>query len=169
MQKRRGFTLIEPRKPSQIFRRLLIQPFRKSGRARGSHGFTLIELLVAMALISLLATIGMAGFTASRRNARNAKRRGDMTALQTAFEQRYTASDGVYPATCNAIVTEGYIQGSFPGDPLKGWNPYSGTTTCTAASYCFCARLENADGNASNGSCTFSGSPLEWFCVQNQQ
>ena len=136
---------------------------------RRSFGFTLIELLVAMALISLLATIGMSSYTASRRNARNAKRRGDITALQTAFEQRYIANNGAYPASCAAIVTEGYIQGAFPSDPLPGWDTYSGTSSCITSSYCFCAHLENTQGNASNGSCTFSGSPLEWFCVQNQQ
>lgn len=131
------------------------------------RGFTLIELLVTITLISLLVTVGIASYQASRRNARNAKRRGDMKALQTAFEQYYVAEDGEYPAVCDDVVTDGYIQGAFPTDPSPG---ASYTTACAVDLYCFCAELEDSEGNAYDAACDFTGpGSMDWFCVQNQQ
>lgn len=140
------------------------------------RGFTLVELLIAITLISLLSSMAIASYQASRRNARNANRRGDITALKTAFEQYYVVNDSAYPTDCNQIVTGGYIRGLFPTDPASGmvgdpsYTGYTGTTSCTDTSYCFCAQLEDSEGNAYDGVCDFIGpGDLDWFCVQNQQ
>ncbi|MCH7951463.1 prepilin-type N-terminal cleavage/methylation domain-containing protein [Patescibacteria group bacterium] len=127
-------------------------------------GFTLIELLVAITLISLLASMAIASYSASRRHGRNAKRRGDMVALQQAFEQYYI-DNGTYDADCNTMVTN-YIQGTFPSDPLSTGTPYA--TSCVATSYCICALLEGGGGgNSSDSACTFGTG--DWFCKENQQ
>jgi len=134
---------------------------------RKSLGFTIIELLISMTIIGLLASLAVASYRSARENSRNAKRRGDMVALQQAFEQYYIANNQNYAATCNTMTT-GYLQGSYPAETYVGWAGYN--STCTTSSYCVCAKLEpagNTKGNASNTSCNFVSG--EYFCVQNQQ
>lgn len=53
---------------------------------RMPKGFTLIELLVVMAIISILATIGIASLMDTRRDARDAKRFADLSAIRSAME-----------------------------------------------------------------------------------
>lgn len=140
---------------------------------RLKKGFTLVEILIAITLISLLSSMAIASYQNSRRNARNAKRRGDMVALQQAIEQYYVDNNGLYPTDCDEIVNQGYIRGQIPKDPAPGsvgggYTGYTGTGSCTDAAYCFCAQLENSIGNAADGACDFSSAGA-WFCVQNQQ
>ena len=131
---------------------------------RKNRGFTIIELLVALTIVAIITALGVASYTSARRNSRNAKRRGDMVALQQAFEQYYL-SNQTYATPCSTMAT-GYLQGSFPAETLVGWNAYA--QNCTATTYCVCARLEGGGGgNASNSTCTFGTG--EYFCVANQQ
>jgi len=131
---------------------------------RVRSGFTLVEILIAMTLISLLASAALASYQSSRRSGRDTKRRGDLVALQQAFEQYYL-SNQTYATPCSTMAT-GYLQGSFPAETLVGWNAYA--QNCTATTYCVCARLEGGGGgNASNSTCTFGTG--EYFCVANQQ
>ncbi len=131
---------------------------------RKNLGFTIIELLVSMVIIGLLASLAVASYRSARQNSRNAKRRGDMVAIQQAFEQYYMANQ-TYATPCTTMGT-GYLQGSFPTETLVGWNAYS--LTCTTSGYCICARLEGGSGgNSTNNACSFGTG--EYFCVQNQQ
>lgn len=50
------------------------------------RGFTLIELLVVIGIIGILSTIGAVSFGSARAKARDAKRQGDLRALQSALE-----------------------------------------------------------------------------------
>lgn len=59
-------------------------------------GFTLIELLVVISIIAILSLIGITVFTGVQKNARDAKRRGDMKAISNALEQ-YKAVNNKYP------------------------------------------------------------------------
>lgn len=126
-------------------------------------GFSLIELLVVISVIGILVAMGTVAYSGAQKRSRDAKRRGDIQAIQDAFEQYY-AENSSYDADCT--VVEDYLSGGMPLDPKEG--VYT-DTSCSSDGYCICASLEIADGgNASDGSCTWDASG-DYFCVSNLQ
>ena len=87
----------------------------RSGTLR-SAGFTLIELLIVIALISILATMGLVQYKNSVQSTREAVLRTDLFRMRDAIDQYY-ADKAKYPATLDALVTDGYMR-SLPEDPL---------------------------------------------------
>jgi general secretion pathway protein G len=79
-------------------------------------GFTLIELLVVLALISVLATIGMTQYRSSLTYAREATLKEDLFRMRDAIDQYY-ADKNQYPATLDALVSDGYMR-KIPEDPF---------------------------------------------------
>jgi general secretion pathway protein G len=79
-------------------------------------GFTIIELLVVLALISILATMGMAQYRQGLVHAREAVLKTDLFDLRDAIDQYY-ADKGQYPGTLDSLVTEGYLR-KIPVDPF---------------------------------------------------
>lgn len=61
-------------------------------------GFTLVELLVVMAILGLLAVIGLGSFRSSQIKARDAQRKHGLGQLQRGLEARYNDT-GEYPLT----------------------------------------------------------------------
>ena len=84
--------------------------------ARGQSGFTLVELLVVLALISILATMGMAQYRNGVAHAREAVLKTDLFDLRDGIDQYY-ADKGQYPGTLDSLVTDGYIR-KIPVDPF---------------------------------------------------
>ena len=80
------------------------------------RGFTLIELLVVLTLIVVLSTIGMAQYTRSVTYAREATLKEDLFRMRDAIDQYY-ADKNQYPATLDALVSEGYLR-KVPEDPF---------------------------------------------------
>ncbi len=64
-------------------------------------GFTLIELLVVMAILGLLAVVGLASFRSSQIKGRDAQRKHDLDQMQRALEAHYN-DKGEYPDTLPA-------------------------------------------------------------------
>lgn len=60
------------------------------------RGFTLVELLVVISIIAILSVIGMVVFSGVQKNARDARRRGDIEAIAKALEI-YHLTTGSYP------------------------------------------------------------------------
>ena len=83
---------------------------------RSASGFTIIELLVVLALISILATMGMAQYRQSIVHAREAVLKTDLFDLRDAIDQYY-ADKGQYPGTLDALVSDGYLR-KIPVDPF---------------------------------------------------
>jgi general secretion pathway protein G len=79
-------------------------------------GFTIIELLVVLALISILATMGMAQYRQGIVHAREAVLKTDLFDLRDAIDQYY-ADKNQYPGTLDSLVTDGYIR-KIPVDPF---------------------------------------------------
>jgi prepilin-type N-terminal cleavage/methylation domain-containing protein len=77
-------------------------------RRFSTKGFTMIELLIVIAIIGVLATIGLgAAFGQSRRAAKDAKMKSHLSALQIAMESYY-ADFKEYPSvtTIEAVANE---------------------------------------------------------------
>jgi len=79
-------------------------------------GFTLIELLVVLTLITTLSAIGMAQYSRSMTYAREATLKEDLFRMRDAIDQYY-ADKNQYPATLDALVSEGYMR-RLPEDPF---------------------------------------------------
>ena len=134
------------------------------------RGFTLLELLVVISLIGLLVSIGAVSYTSAQKKSRDARRKGDLKALQNGFEQYFSANTA-YPKDDTEAVAA--VIGGLPTDPKN-----TGTTVYTinydatdGAAYCICGLLESDSGNASGlpGGTTCSWGTGSYFCVSNLQ
>lgn len=61
-------------------------------------GFTLIELMIVMAILGVLATVGLGSFRSSQIKGRDAQRKNDLGQLQRGLEAYYN-DKGSYPLT----------------------------------------------------------------------
>jgi general secretion pathway protein G len=76
----------------------------------------MIELLVVMALIVILATVGMAQYRSSVVRSREAVLKEDLFRMRDAIDQYY-ADKGQYPGALDALVSDGYLR-KLPEDPF---------------------------------------------------
>ena len=63
-------------------------------------GFTLIEMLVVIAILGLLATVGLGSFQSSQMKSRDTQRKNDLNQIQKALELYYN-DNGKYPLTAD--------------------------------------------------------------------
>lgn len=71
---------------------------RKTLATGHSWGFTLIELMVVIAIITVLAAVGIVTYTTAQKASRNSKKLQDLKAVQSAL-QLYKVDNGTYPVT----------------------------------------------------------------------
>jgi general secretion pathway protein G len=104
---------------------MIAMTYRIPARFRRSQGFTLIEMLVVMALIVVLASVGMIAYKSSVQRGREAVLKEDLYRLRDAIDQ-YHADKGKYPTDLNELVATSYIR-RIPVDPITGsaetWQP----------------------------------------------
>jgi general secretion pathway protein G len=79
-------------------------------------GFTLIELMVVLAIIVILASMGLAQYRNSIVRANEAVLKEDLFRMRDAIDQYY-ADKGQYPSSLEALATEGYLR-KIPDDPF---------------------------------------------------
>jgi general secretion pathway protein G len=89
---------------------------REPQRTRSDHGWTLIELLVVISLIMILASVAMSQYNTSVKAAQEATLKSNLFRMRDAIDQYY-ADKGQYPASIQALVSEGYLR-SVPMDPI---------------------------------------------------
>ena len=86
-----------------------------SARSRES-GFTLIELLVVISMITILAAMGMVQYRNTIRRTEETTLKHDLFHMRDAIDQYY-ADKGKYPASLDALVSDGYMR-RIPDDPI---------------------------------------------------
>ena len=91
-------------------------PGARSVRAGVEAGFTLIELLIVIALITILASMGMVQYRNSIQSAKEAILHTDLFRMRDAIDQYY-ADKTKYPASLDALVSDGYMR-KIPEDPM---------------------------------------------------
>ena len=83
---------------------------------RSCRGFTLIELMVVMAIIVILAGIGVALYANSVTRSKEAVLKEDLFRMRDAIDQFY-ADRNEYPQSLEALVAEKYLR-FVPVDPF---------------------------------------------------
>jgi general secretion pathway protein G len=90
---------------------------------RRQHGFTLIELLVVISMIAILAAMGVVQYRNSVRRTEEAVLKKNLFEMRDIIDQYY-ADKGKYPASLDALVSDGYMR-KVPIDPITksadGW------------------------------------------------
>src|ERR1700692_3108336 len=91
---------------------------RRARRMRGSSqsGFPLIELMVVISLIVVLASLWLVQYRNSIVRSQEAVLKKDLFEMRDAIDQYY-ADKNVYPATLDALVSDGYLR-RMPKDPF---------------------------------------------------
>jgi general secretion pathway protein G len=79
-------------------------------------GFTLIELTIVITMLVILASISLVQHTRSLTYAKEAVLKEDLFRMRDAIDQYY-ADKNKYPATLDALVSEGYLR-KIPEDPF---------------------------------------------------
>ncbi len=79
-------------------------------------GWTLIELMVVIALIMILATMGLVQYRNSITSAKEATLKTQLFIMRDAIDQYY-ADKGKYPESLQTLVSESYIR-AIPQDPF---------------------------------------------------
>lgn len=86
-------------------------------RARERHdGFTLVELLIVIALISILAAMGVVQYRNSVQSTKEAVLKTDLFRMRDAIDQYY-ADKNKYPSSLDTLVSDGYMR-KIPEDPI---------------------------------------------------
>ena len=85
-------------------------------RLRRQNGFTLSELLIVIALISILATMGVVQYKNSVNSTKEAVLHTDLFRMRDAIDQYY-ADKNKYPASLDVLVSDGYMR-KIPEDPI---------------------------------------------------
>ena len=95
-----------------------IRPFesRAANRVRCAVGFTLVELLIVLALISILAAMGVVQYRNGVRHTQESVLRTDLFRMRDAIDQYY-ADKNKYPASLDTLVSDGYMR-KVPEDPI---------------------------------------------------
>ena len=128
-------------------------------------GFTMIEILISIAIIAVLTAIGIVSYVSINKNARDAKRRGDIEQIRSALEL-YRSDNGYYPAPANAIdpgwadvddlgadLVDTYLP-SIPSDPKGDVSQYmyqakdASATTGHYYGYCLSAATEGVNASS---------------------
>jgi general secretion pathway protein G len=119
------------------------------------NGFTLVEVLIVIAIIAVLATLGITNFSAASKKARDSVRKSDLSAINQALVL-YRSDRGNYPAVSGQAdvvldisavaankLTPTYIREVPKAPNAVGVYNYVGA----AKQFTLCTKLEMPTGN----------------------
>lgn len=121
--------------------------------------FTLLEMLIVLGIIALILSVLTVSFSTTQKKSRDAKRKGDIKALQNGLEQYYATCNFTYPTGTLAVGTPLTCGGTpvisvIPVDPKSGTG-YTYTPSGTSG-FSICSNSLESETPAS-------------FCLYNQQ
>lgn len=131
---------------------------------KSQKGFTLVELLVVMAIIGVLASLGVASFRTAQVRGRDTQRKSDLKQVANSFELYY-ADYGKYPDTSEIVWGSEFkdVRGTvyfkvLPVDPLSSESySYMIPDSPTNQKYKLFANLENLeDQDCIDGNCALT-------------
>jgi general secretion pathway protein G len=96
-----------------VQRRFAVLEWRLPSR---TAGFTLVELLIVLALISILAAMGVVQYRNGVRHTQESVLRTDLFRMRDAIDQYY-ADKNKYPSSLDTLVSDGYMR-RIPEDPI---------------------------------------------------
>jgi prepilin-type N-terminal cleavage/methylation domain-containing protein len=122
-----------------------------------NKGFTIIELLIVIVIIAILATIGVVAYGGVQQNARDSKRKSDISSLHTGFEAYFVQAQ-TYPSLAQAndnTPTTGFRATSLKGIPDDTYTDPKGTNdqlanAVAANVYAYEVLPAGCDGSAGN-------------------
>lgn len=82
-----------------------------------SSGFTLVELMVVIAILAILALVGISIYGNAQRNARDGVRRAEITSIGKSIETAREATSSAYTYGSTHFAAD--FPQNKPGDPLK--------------------------------------------------
>jgi general secretion pathway protein G len=94
----------------------MLRPAALRRRRRAQAGFTLIEVMVVVALIAVLAGMGVVQYRNSVVRTKEAVLMEDLFRMRDAIDQYY-ADKARYPASLETLASEGYLR-QVPKDPI---------------------------------------------------
>lgn len=151
---------------------------KNKDRVFKNQGFTLLELLVVISIIGILLAMGSVAFSTAQQKSRDAKRRADIKALRSGFEQYYAKFNGNYESCDDMRNDEEIFPGGPPQDPKEqaNYDCEGPDVLADELGYCVCAELEAGGGNADSTPEPCSDpdtpnftDPENWFCLSNLQ
>jgi type IV pilus assembly protein PilE len=103
--------------------------------------FTLLEMLIVLGIIAVILSVLTVSFATTQKKSRDARRKGDIKAIQNSLEQYYSACNFAYP-TGSGVLGAPVACGSSPAvisivpvDPKSELN-YDYTSDGTSFSIC---------------------------------
>lgn len=128
-----------------------MNPYTRGKSSLHSGGFTLIELIIVMALMALLAIVGLTNYQTSLKNGRDNRRKLDLKSVSSAL-QIYYSDNSAYPVQANygsipnALVPN-YLKTMTADPKFTGDDGYQYKSTSNGQCYCLSAKLERSVNN----------------------